>query len=114
MAHLHIRDVDDGLLKALKLRALEDGTTLKGWVVNVLSTAVKPGWVFVEVETKLPKPRVQKESVVVPPHSPELREPNVEVAARAVVASRRQPVCEHQVNAGNWCWKCKGPAKEKA
>jgi hypothetical protein len=59
-------------------------------------------------DQKISKPRAEKVVVVeaAPPAG-------AEEAARAVL-SRIQKVCEHNVNVGNHCWKCKGPAKEQS
>lgn len=42
MADIHIRRVDDSLLRSLKLAALQDGVSLKDLVVSILEAAVKP------------------------------------------------------------------------
>lgn len=94
MAHIHIREVDDGLLRALKLRAFEDGTTLKDWVVEVLSKAVKRGdGVRGEPANenagpceplKISKPHA-REGAVAPPETQSTEDEPVVAAARKIL-----------------------------
>jgi hypothetical protein len=43
MADCNIRNVDDKLMRAVKVRAAEAGLTMREWVVGVLERGVKDG-----------------------------------------------------------------------